>query len=77
MDLLTIFTSEDKEEIKREVKRLIIERVESDLEHYDQYLVWGANVSDMLSGVLEECREIIKKETLKKARKALAEKLGD
>lgn len=76
MDLATIFNSEDKEEIKREVKRLIIERVESDLEHYDQYIIWGRDVKDMLNEVLDECKEIIKKETLKRARKALAEKLG-
>ena len=75
MNLLAIFTSEDKDEIKREVKQLILDRVKRDLEDYDRFIVCGDDIRDMFEGVLDECKEEIKADMMVKIRESMEEKL--
>ena len=64
-DIITILTSEDRDEIKTELKKLIIERVDTDLKDYNMYCFnpeYIENVvGDMFNEIVEELQPKFKK----------------
>lgn len=59
-NILTLFTSEDKNEIKKAVKEIIIRQVEKDFEDNCHYLIDPNQIEDMLSEVIEEVKDEVK-----------------
>lgn len=58
--ILTLFTSEDRDEIRGALKELIIEQVKNDLENSTYYLVNPDEVQEMVQEVVEEAKEEVK-----------------
>ena len=63
-EIMTLFTSEDKLEIKEAVKKLVLTQIENDLESYckDSYIFYPDDVSEMVSEIVTELKEDFKAE---------------
>jgi len=59
-NILTILTSDDKDDIREAVKQLIVEQVKSDLEGSDYYIFDPDELQEMLANLAEEVKEEIK-----------------
>lgn len=76
-NLMTLFNSEDKNEIKTAVKELILKQVERDFEDNSNYLINPNEIEDMISEVIDELREEIKEKYRDIIIKQLEEKLKE
>jgi len=62
-DILTLFTSEDKNDIKQAVKNIIIEQINIDMtELRYSYIINDSQLSDMVAEIIEELKEEVKAE---------------
>lgn len=61
-DIIALLNSDDKNEIRSAIKSLIINRMESDLEHWDRYILCGEDVENIIDEALKELVEEIKEE---------------
>ncbi|HHX71285.1 MAG TPA: hypothetical protein GX708_24985 [Gallicola sp.] len=59
-NILTILTSDDRDEVRESIKQLIIEQVKSDLEESDYYIFDPDELQEMLTNLAEEVKEEIK-----------------
>ena len=59
-NMLTILTSEDRDEIKQSLKNVIIEPIESDFRESTNYLFDANDISDMLQEAIKEVKAEIK-----------------
>ena len=59
-NILTLFTSEDKNEIRKAIKQIIIKQVEKDFEDNCHYLINPNEIEDMISEVIEEVKDEVK-----------------
>ena len=59
-NILTLFTSEDKNEIRKAIKEIIIKQVESDFQDNCNYLINPNEIEDMISEVIEEVKDEVK-----------------
>ena len=75
-NILTLFTSEDKDEIRKAIKEIIIKQVRSDFENNSFYLVDSNQIEDMVSEVVEEVKEEVREIYKEKLIKEMEEKLG-
>lgn len=76
-NILTLFTSEDKNEIKKAVKEIIIRQVEKDFEDNCHYLIDPNQIEDMLSEVIEEVKDEVKTIYREKLIKEMEAKLSN
>ena len=64
-DIIAILTSDDKDDIKKRVKNLIVEQVEKDFDDYDMYCFnpdYIENiVGDTFNDIIEELKPTFKK----------------
>ena len=68
-NILTLFTSEDKNDIKQAVKNIIIEQINADMtELRYSYIIDDNDLSEMVVGLLEELKAEIKVEYKEKLR---------
>ena len=74
-NILTLFTSEDKNEIKGAIKEIIIKQVESDFQDNCHYLINPNEIEDMISEVIEEIKDEVKTIYREKIIKEIEEKL--
>lgn len=74
--ILTLFTSEDKDEIRKAIKEIIIEQVKTDFENTSIYLVDPSRVEDMVSEVVEEVKDEVRSFYKEKIMKEMEKKLG-
>lgn len=74
-NILTLFTSEDKNEIKGAIKQIIIKQVEKDFEDSCHYLINPNEIEDMISEVIEEIKDEVKTIYREKIIKEIEEKL--
>lgn len=74
--ILTLFTSEDKDEIRKAIKEIIIEQVKTDFENTSTYLVDPSQIEDMVSEVVEEVKDEVRSIYKEKIMKEMEEKLG-
>lgn len=74
-NILKIFTSEDKDELKGAIKQLILNQFESDLEENDCYLFDVQEIEDMVSEAFQEIVEEIKAEYRQKIKNSINEML--
>ena len=75
-DILALFTSEDRDEIKQAMKECIIEQMKIELEEMRySYIVDDEQLSDMSKELVEELKEEIKSEYKDMLRKQMEEKL--
>ena len=75
-NILTLLTSEDKDEIRKAIKEIIIKQVRSDFENNSFYLVDPNQIEDMVSEVVEEVKEEVREIYKEKLIKEMEEKLG-
>ena len=73
--ILTLFTSEDKNEIRNAIKQIIIKQVEKDFEDNCHYLINPNEIEDMISEVIEEVKDEVKNIYREKLIKEMEEKL--
>lgn len=59
-NILTILTSDDRDEVRTAIKQLIIEQVKTDLEESDFYIFDPDELQDMLTNLAEEVKEEVK-----------------
>lgn len=59
-NILTILTSEDRDEVRGAIKQLIIDQVKSDLEESEYYIFDPDELQEMLSSLAEEVKEEVK-----------------
>ena len=59
-NILTILTSDDRDEVRESIKQLIIEQVKSDLEESEYYIFDPDELQEMLTNLAEEVKEEIK-----------------
>lgn len=59
-NILTILTSDDRDEVRNAVKQLIIEQVKSDLEQSEYYIFDPDELQEMLSDLAQEVKEEVK-----------------
>ena len=74
-NILTLFTSEDKNEIRKAIKQIIIKQVEKDFEDNCHYLINPNEIEDMISEVIEEVKDEVKTIYREKIIKEIEEKL--
>lgn len=74
-NILTLFTSEDKNEIRKAIKQIIIKQVEKDFEDNCHYLINPNEIEDMISEVIEEVKDEVKYIYREKLIKGIEEKL--
>lgn len=74
-NILTLFTSEDKNEIRKTIKQIIIKQVEKDFEDNCHYLINPNEIEDMISEVIEEVKDEVKNIYREKLIKEMEEKL--
>ena len=74
-NILTLFTSEDKNEIRKAIKQIIIKQVEKDFEDNCHYLFNPNEIEDMISEVIEEVKDEVKNIYREKLIKEMEEKL--
>ena len=74
-NILTLFTSEDKNEIRKAMKQRIIKQVEKDFEDNCHYLINPNEIEDMISEVIEEVKDEVKYIYREKLIKGIEEKL--
>lgn len=74
-NILTLFTSEDKNEIRKAIKQIIIKQVEKDFEDNCHYLINPNEIEDMISEVIEEVKDEVKNIYREKLIKEMEEKL--
>ena len=74
-NILTLFTSEDKNEIRKAIKQIIIKQVEKDFEDNCHYLINANEIEDMISEIIEEVKDEVKNIYREKLIKAMEEKL--
>ena len=74
-NILTLFTSEDKNEIRKAIKQIIIKQVEKDFEDNCHYLINPNEIEDMISEVIEEVKDEVKYIYREKLIKEMEEKL--
>ena len=74
-NILTLFTSEDKNEIRKAIKQIIIKQVENDFEDNCHYLINPNEIEDMISEVIEEVKDEVKNIYREKLIKEMEEKL--
>ena len=74
-NILTLFTSEDKAEIRTAIKQIIIKQVEKDFEDNCHYLINPNEIEDMISEVIEEVKDEVKYIYREKLIKEMEEKL--
>lgn len=75
-NILTLFTSEDKDEIRKAIKEIIIEQIKNDFENTSTYLVDPSQIEDMVSEVVEEVKDEVRSIYKEKLMKEMEEKLG-
>lgn len=75
-NILTLFTSEDRDEVRKAIKEIIIEQVRSDFENTTHYLVDPSQVEDMVAEVVEEVKEEVRSIYKEKLINEMEEKLG-
>lgn len=76
-NVLTLLTSEDRFEIKKAMKEIIVEQIKSDFESYDCYLFDPSQIQDMIEEVVDEVREEVKIAYKEKVMKEMEEKLAN
>ena len=59
-EILTIFSSEDKQELKEAFKKIIIEQFKQDLLSNDEYLIHPDEIKEMVEEVLNEILDDVK-----------------
>lgn len=59
-NILTILTSDDRDDVRDAVKQLIIKQVKTDLEERDYYIFDPDELQEMLSNLAEEVKEEVK-----------------
>jgi len=59
-NILTILTSDDRDDVRNAVKQLIIEQVKSDLEQSEYYIFDPDELQEMLSDLAQEVKEEVK-----------------
>lgn len=66
-EIMTLFTSDDKQEIKNAVRNLVIVQIEKDIESYceDSYFFYPDDVVVMVSDIVQELKEEFKAEIKK------------
>lgn len=74
-NILTLFTSEDKNEIRKAIKQIIIKQVEKDFEDNCHYLINPNEIEDMISEIIEEVKDEVKNIYREKLIKEMEEKL--
>lgn len=75
-NITTLFTSEDKKEIREAIKEIVIEQIKNDFENYSNYLFDPSQIEDMTCEVIEEVKEEVKEIYKAKLMKEMEEKLG-
>ena len=69
-EIITLLTSKDKDEIRKSIVKLIIEKMEDDLELWDSYILYPpdfqAIVDDATEQATKEFSEFIKNDMLEK-----------
>ena len=73
-DIIALLNSDDKNEIRSAIKSLIINRMESDLEHWDRYILCGEDVENIIDEALKDLIEEVKNEYKNKLREKLFSK---
>jgi hypothetical protein len=61
-NILTLLTSEDKDEIKKAIKDIIINQIEEDVKDCGNYLIDTDELNDMIQEAVEEAVEEAKDE---------------
>ena len=62
-DIVTIFTTEDKNDIKEAIKKILIEQIRVDLmENRYAYIVRDDELADMVDELIRELKEEVKAE---------------
>ena len=74
-NILTLFTSEDKNEIRKAIKQIIIKQVEKDFEDNCYYLINPNEIEVMISEIIEEIKDEVKNIYREKLIKEMEEKL--
>lgn len=75
-NILTLFTSEDRTEIRTAIKEIIIEQVKYDFENNSNYLLDPSQVEDMVADVVDEVKEEIRDILKEKLMKEMEEKIN-
>lgn len=75
-NILTIFTSEDKDEIRKATKEIIIDQIRSDFDNCGCYLIDPRQIEEMVSEVVEEVKEEVRSIYKEKLMKEMEDKLG-
>ncbi|WP_297419147.1 hypothetical protein [Clostridium sp.] len=80
-NILTILTSEDKEEIRKSIKDIIIKQIEEDLISYSEgHYIFDEDeilkIQDMINEAIEEVKAEIKPLLKEKMFKEMKDKLG-
>lgn len=58
--IITLLGEQNVKSLKSEIKDIIVERVKSDLEDCDEYLLAPDDLQTLVNEVLQECKEEIK-----------------
>lgn len=75
-NVITLLTTEDKDEIKKAIKEIIIEQVKNDFDSYDTYLFNPRQIESMIEEVVEEVKYEIRDTLKEKMIKEMETKLG-
>lgn len=59
-NILTVLTSEDREEIRKSLKDIIIEQIKDDFRDCGTYMFDMDDINDMMQEAIEEIKEEIK-----------------
>jgi ribosomal protein S3AE len=59
-DILTILTSEDKDDIRKALKDIIVNRIKEDFQDYDSYIFDGDSLGEIIEEAIEEVKDEIK-----------------
>jgi len=70
-EILTIFSSEDKQELKEAFKKIIIEQFKQDLLSNDEYLIHPDEIKEIVEEVLNEILDDVKDMMEEKIREEL------
>lgn len=75
-NVITLLTTEDKDEIKKAIKEIIIEQVRNDFDSYDTYLFDPRQIELMIEEIIEEVKYEIRGTLKEKMIKEMEGKLG-
>lgn len=59
-NMLTVLTSEDRDEIRKALKDIIIEQIKEDISNNDYYLIDNSELQDFITEVMEDVKNDIR-----------------